>query len=130
MFSEDPRSLSVRARLAFAILSLTFTPLASAFVSCGPNPLAQRQQELHISLLALSRAAHAIHHSRAPLPSNNLVFDGHTCWLRSRRFGLRMSDSESSSPQCKFSVGDQVRVLVKTITLAKTAVQAGEDMSH
>ena len=108
------RSISLRAWLFGAIILSVFDKFSSAFVISGPL------QKLHQKQL-----------SRNPTsPHFGLLSERVSCrntFLLStnRAYWVQMTNSDAPKQSCKFTVGDQVRVLVKTITLAKTAVQAG-----
>jgi hypothetical protein len=98
-----------------------WVPFSSAFVPCGPstlNSLQIRRTHLCSSCCSTSSFIPAFH---KPPPRNSIrnAFPS-IRW----EHALQMSDV-TNEKTCKLAVGDQVRVLVKTITLAKSAVQAG-----
>ena len=103
-----------------SIVLLLGVPFATAFIPCGPATLKSLQIKSSFnsplasstSLLLANGMSHPKYSIRQALPSIL------------RQQALRMSES-ANDKTCKLAVGDQVRVLVKTITLAKSAVQAG-----
>ncbi len=122
MFPEKMRSIFPLSILSPIFIALFFrAPLSSAFIPCGPataNLLQFKRTTLGrlSSSTSLFPPVHMLSHPKCSIRNASPSIQ--------RGHALRMSES-TNEKTCKLAVGDQVRVLVKTITLAKSAVQAG-----